>query len=149
MNYTPGVDYSGSLDLPLPPRIYPPPLYCDYVKCLRLPESTPPSQNIPSLFNKFTSATLPGSTSPSQNIPPALQTVEQHWVNVSYLPGNCAKHSCRRRHVVENFAHVKWNEWCFRPPSRQIDNEFCTSLARPSSSHNDLTTLLGLAKHGD
>ena len=24
-----------------------PPFYCDYVKCLRLPESTPPSQNIP------------------------------------------------------------------------------------------------------
>ena len=34
-------------DLPLPPRIY---LYCDYVKCrpIRLPESTPPSQTIPS-----------------------------------------------------------------------------------------------------
>ena len=35
------------------PRIYPslpvstPPLYCEYVKCIRLPESTPPSQNIP------------------------------------------------------------------------------------------------------
>ena len=34
------------------PRIYPPlpgstPLYCDYVNCIRLPESTPPSQNRP------------------------------------------------------------------------------------------------------
>ena len=46
-NYTPGVDYVGSQNLPPPTRIHPPPLYCDYVKCIWLPESTSPSQNIP------------------------------------------------------------------------------------------------------
>ena len=43
--YPGGIVYGGSQNPPLPPRIYP--LYCDYLKCLRLPESTPPSQNIP------------------------------------------------------------------------------------------------------
>ena len=38
-----------------------PPLYYDYVKCIRLPESTPPSQNNPPLFNNY--------MRPSQNIP--------------------------------------------------------------------------------
>ena len=40
LGYTPWVDYDGSQNLPLPPRIYPPLL------CFRLPESIPPSQNI-------------------------------------------------------------------------------------------------------
>ena len=48
------------------PRIYPSlpgstPFYCDHMKCIRLPESTPPSQNIPPLFNNY--------MRPSQNIP--------------------------------------------------------------------------------
>ena len=66
-------------------------LYCDYVRCIRLPESTPPSQNIPPLstnicdppriysslpeytppFQKL-NATLPESTPLSQNIGPTL-----------------------------------------------------------------------------
>ena len=51
-----------------------PPLYCDYVKCLWLPESIHPSQNIPPLiFNKCICATLPESTPSSQNIPPFQQ----------------------------------------------------------------------------
>ena len=74
LNYTPGVDYGGSQNLPLPSRIYP--FFCDYVKCLRLSESTPPSQNIPSLiFNKCICATLPEYTPPSQNIPPFSKTI--------------------------------------------------------------------------
>ena len=60
-NYTPGVDYVGSLNLP-------PPHYCDYVKCIRLPESTSPSQNIPPFQQIY--ATLPEYTPSSQNIPP-------------------------------------------------------------------------------
>ena len=76
----PGVDYGGSQNLPLPPRIYP--LYCDYLKCLRLPEYTPlfnnfmrPSQNLPlppRISPSFQQlyATFPESTPPSQNKPP-------------------------------------------------------------------------------
>ena len=40
----PGVDPGGSQNLPVPPRIYPP--FRDFLKCLRIPECTPPSQNI-------------------------------------------------------------------------------------------------------
>ena len=40
LGHTAGVDYDGSQNLTLPPRIYPPLL------CFRLPESIPPSQNI-------------------------------------------------------------------------------------------------------
>ena len=68
-NYTPGVDYVGSQNLPSPPtRIYPPPpFYCDYVKCIWLPEYTSPSKNIPPFQQIY--ATFPEYT-PSQNIPP-------------------------------------------------------------------------------
>ena len=60
------------------PRIYPSlpgstPLYCDYVKCIRLLESTPPSQNIPTFQQLY--ATLPESTLPSQNLPPFSTTI--------------------------------------------------------------------------
>ena len=69
------------------------PPFCDMVRCFRIPESTPPSQNIPLLFNKCICATLQESTTslpehtapfqqlyatlrqsttPSQNIPPFL-----------------------------------------------------------------------------
>ena len=61
------VDYGGSQNLPLPPRIYPP-FFCDYVKCIRLPESTPPFQNIPPFQQLY--ATIPETNLPSQNIPP-------------------------------------------------------------------------------
>ena len=90
-NDTPGVDHVGSQNLPPPPRIYPPPHYCDYVKCIRLPESTSPSQNIPPFQQIYATlpeyillppriyppfqqlyATLPKSTPPSQNIGPTL-----------------------------------------------------------------------------
>ena len=69
-NYTPGVDYVGSQNV-LPPPLpgsTPPPHYCDYVKCIRLPESTSPSQNIPPFQQIY--ATLPEYTPSSQNIPP-------------------------------------------------------------------------------
>ena len=46
-NYTPGVDCVGSQNLPPPLPGSTSPLYCDYVKGIRLPESTSPSQNIP------------------------------------------------------------------------------------------------------
>ena len=90
-NDTPGVDYVGSQNLPPLPGSTPPPHYCEYVKCIRLPESTSPSQNIP-LFQQIYAtlpeyillppriyppfqqlyATLPKSTPPSQNIGPTL-----------------------------------------------------------------------------
>ena len=44
LGYTPGVDYDGSQNLPLLPRIYPPLL------CFRLPESIPPSQKISLIY---------------------------------------------------------------------------------------------------
>ena len=57
------------------PRIYPSlpgstPFYCDHVKCIRLPESTPPSQNIPPFS---TTIGDPPRIYPSQNIPPFQQ----------------------------------------------------------------------------
>ena len=60
------------------PRIYPSlpestPLYCDHVKCILLPESTPLSQNIPPFPTTNLYATLPESNPPSQNIPPFSQ----------------------------------------------------------------------------
>ena len=82
----------GSQNLPLPSRIYP--LFNKCI-CKTLPESTPPSRNIPTfsttiilcdpprnypslpeytpLFKKCLCATLPESTPPSQNIPPFHQ----------------------------------------------------------------------------
>ena len=48
------------------PRSTPPP-FRDLVRCLRIPESTPPPPPR-ILFNKFICATLPESTPPSQNI---------------------------------------------------------------------------------
>ena len=53
---------------PPPSQDPPPPHYCDYVKCIRLPESTSPSQNIPPFQQIY--ATLPEYTLSSQNIPP-------------------------------------------------------------------------------
>ena len=41
----------SSRNLPLPPRIYPPPLFNKFI-CATLPESIPPSQNIPP-FNNY------------------------------------------------------------------------------------------------
>ena len=41
----PRVDLGSSQNLQLPPRIYPP--FCNLLRCFRIPESTPPSQNIP------------------------------------------------------------------------------------------------------
>ena len=54
-----------------PPRIYPSlpeytPLFNQFI-CATLPESTPPSQNIPPFQQQY--ATLPESTPPSRNIP--------------------------------------------------------------------------------
>ena len=89
----PGVDPGGSQNLPLPPR-FPPP-FRDLLKCLRITESTHPSQNIPpfstnvyarpsqnlplppKIYPPFQQlyATLPESTPPSQNIPPFLTTI--------------------------------------------------------------------------
>ena len=62
------------------PRIYPSlpgstTLYCAFVKCLRLPDYTPPSQNLPPLFNKFICATFPESIPPSQDTPPFSTTI--------------------------------------------------------------------------
>ena len=54
-----------SQNVPLPPRIYPPPFQQLY---MTLPESTLPFQNIPTFQQQY--ATLPESTPPSQNIPP-------------------------------------------------------------------------------
>ena len=59
-----------------PPRIYPSipkrtPLFNKFI-CATLPESTPPSQNLPSFQQLQYYATLPESTPPSQNIPPPL-----------------------------------------------------------------------------
>ena len=79
-------------NLPVPPRIYP---FRDLLKCLRIPESTPPFQNIPPfsttvwdplriypslpeytpLFNKCICATLPESIPPSHNTPPFSITI--------------------------------------------------------------------------
>ena len=79
-NYTPGVDYVGSQNHSPPLPGSTPSLYCDYVKCIRLsesttlPEYTPSSQNLPLLpriYPPFQQlyATPPESTPPSQNIP--------------------------------------------------------------------------------
>ena len=57
----------GSQNLPLPLRIYPPPLYCDNVKCIWLPESARQSQNKPPFS---TTICDPPSIYPSQNLHP-------------------------------------------------------------------------------
>ena len=54
------VDPGGSQNLTLPPRIYPLFVIC-FCKCLRIPEYTPPSQNIPPPFSNY--------MRPSQNLP--------------------------------------------------------------------------------
>ena len=70
------------------PMIYPsiqgftPPPFCDLVRCLRIPESTPPSQNRPFLFNKCICETLQESTPPSQNIPPLFNNYMQPSENI-------------------------------------------------------------------
>ena len=93
-----------------PLETIPPPPFRDLLKCLRVPESTPPSQNNPPpyqpnymcdppriypslpkytpLFNKFICATLPQSTPPSQSIPPlsANLYVPPSSQNISLLP---------------------------------------------------------------
>ena len=51
-----------SQNLPLPPRIYPPPYQQLY---MTLPESTPPSQNIPTFQQLYYYTTLPESIPPS------------------------------------------------------------------------------------
>ena len=51
-----------SQNLPLPPRIYPPPFQQLFIT---LPESTPPSQNIPTFQQLYYYTTLPESIPPS------------------------------------------------------------------------------------
>ena len=65
------VDYSGYQSLPLPPGSTP--LSRDYVKCLRLSESTVPPRIYPPFQQLY--ATLPESTPSSQNIPPFSTTI--------------------------------------------------------------------------
>ena len=80
----PGIDDGCSHDLPLHPRIYP--TFCDLVRCLRIPKSTPPSQNIPLLFNKCICVTLQESTPPSQNISPLFNNYMQPSENLTLFP---------------------------------------------------------------
>ena len=62
-----------SQNLPLPPRIYPPPLQQMYMcNPLRIYPNLP---EYTLLFNKFICATLPESTPPSQNLHPPCQSI--------------------------------------------------------------------------
>ena len=57
-----------SHNLPRPPKIYPP----FQQLCATLPESTPPSQNIPPFSTNILLCDAPKIYPPSQNIPPFL-----------------------------------------------------------------------------